>query len=272
MFSSKKRVDKLNASSIHDVIAFEYRCFLGQMDIFNSIGSTNTYLLECARTGGTSGWVCIADHQTKGRGRHGRQWCSPRGTNLYFSMLWHFPVDQKNISALSIAVAVTIANVLKKMGVQESIELKWPNDILFSGKKLAGILLESLPAQQGQIPVVIGVGLNIEPWSNPEINGIGLAEMIEQPISRNQLAGLIINELLKCLTEYAHFNVEPFLESWKTHDALYNKIVNVITPTRTIVGVAKGINSKGELILAHEMEGLLLFRCGEVSVRKNDCV
>ncbi len=110
---------------------------LARLDIFNTIASTNTYLLDQAKVNPVSGWICLAEQQSKGRGRQGRTWFSPRGGNIYFSMLWQFREHKYDLSGLSLAVAVMLIHVLQQLGVSADLQLKWPNDIWIAGRKLA---------------------------------------------------------------------------------------------------------------------------------------
>ncbi len=267
MLPNKKIDEKLDAERIKAAIDPENLGTLAALDIFDSINSTNTYLLECAKVGSLSGSVCIAQQQTKGRGRHGRVWNSDSGSNLYFSMIWHFPAKQSDLSSLSIAVAVIVATALKKYGIS-GIELKWPNDVLFSGRKLAGILLETLPEQDDQIPVVIGIGVNLAFSSEiVEPSWIDITEITSQPCSRNYIAGLLINELLVRLPDYKNTGLRAFLEESHLYDFLLNKSVVIHAGEKTFHGEMVGINIEGELLLKKASGLIEGFRCGEVSVR-----
>ncbi|MDR3491421.1 MAG: biotin--[acetyl-CoA-carboxylase] ligase [Gammaproteobacteria bacterium] len=268
MLPSKKIVEHLHADSIKTAIDPLNLSALAALDIFESINSTNSYLLERAKSGAATGTVCLAQMQTEGRGRHGRVWNSESRANLYLSMLWHFPAQQSDLSSLSLAVAVVVASVLKKYGVTYGVELKWPNDVLFSGRKLAGILLETLSAQNGQIPVVIGIGINILlPSEINEPAWIDLNEIMGKLGSCNYLAGLLINELLERLPHYKNRGLLPFLEEWQAYDYLKNKSVTIHDGEQVNEGVVLGITSEGELLLKRPSGEIEKFRCGEVSVR-----
>jgi BirA family biotin operon repressor/biotin-[acetyl-CoA-carboxylase] ligase len=239
------------------------------MNIFDSINSTNTYLLACAKASAPSGSICFAEQQKEGRGRLGREWFSPRGANIYCSLLWYFPAVQQELGALSLAVAVMVVHALKKYGIVAGLELKWPNDILFSGRKLAGILLERLPEKDGEIAVVIGVGINLQlPSSHPEIaNWIDVAEITGRAVARNYLAGLLVNELLGKLNLYQRQGLRPFLVEWRQYNTMRGKEVVVQTATEKIVGVMTDVTEQGELLLLCDDGKTQRFQCGEVSVR-----
>jgi BirA family biotin operon repressor/biotin-[acetyl-CoA-carboxylase] ligase len=259
----------LSIDAIKSAIESENQTRLAVLDIFDSINSTNTYLLECAKVGAPSGSVCFAEQQIQGRGRLGRTWFSPRGTNIYCSMLWYFSSEQTDLAGLSLAVAVMIAQALKKYGIAAGIELKWPNDILFSGRKLAGVLLERLPEKHGKTAVVMGVGLNLQLAQTEEdrANWIDVAEITRQPIARNYLAGLLVNELLSQITVYQQHGLRPFLDRWRFYNAMQGKEITVHTAREIITGVMEDISERGELLLRCKNGVLQCYQCGEVSVR-----
>jgi BirA family biotin operon repressor/biotin-[acetyl-CoA-carboxylase] ligase len=259
----KTSFELLSAEKILNAIDFDCRAQLKKLEIFETIDSTNQYLLEHA-TENSSGWVCLAEQQTAGRGRRGRHWFSAHGTSILCSLLWCFSKELLDVSGLSIAVGVMVTHALKKYGAQTGIQLKWPNDVLFSGRKLAGILLE----RRGE-NIVIGVGLNVNLPKPLEKEYIDLAEVMDGAIQdRNYLTGLVLNELFKNLPRYAREGLSVFIDDWRQHDFLMNKEVTVHTPEKNIVGKARGINQQGELLVFDEAtQEMKNFCYGEVSIR-----
>jgi BirA family biotin operon repressor/biotin-[acetyl-CoA-carboxylase] ligase len=253
--------EPLNAKEITHSIENTNYSKLKKLEIFETIDSTNHYLLEKIKQS-ESGWVCLAEQQTAARGRRGRAWFSPLGSNIACSLLWHFQ-EEIDISGLAIAVSVMVVHALKEYGVCSGIQLKWPNDILFAGRKLAGILLERCDNS-----VVIGIGLNInlpKPLFNAE--WIDLSEIVGQPIARNHLAGLLINELLKDLTHYQEKGLSGFIQEWRQHDFLVGKDVTISMPQKIVLGKAQSISDSGELLVLDDAKNLQRFCYGEVSVR-----
>lgn len=237
------------------------RSQLTKLEILDCIGSTNQHLLDSAQDG-SSGWVCLAEQQTSGRGRLGRQWVSTAGSSILCSILWRFSKKLSDVSSLSVAVGVMLARALKKYGVFTGIQLKWPNDVMYADRKLAGILLE----RRGDA-IVIGFGLNVN-LSQSVIGGIDLAEIMGGFIlDRNPLAGLLINELLIGLESYQASGLAAFYDEWSEYDFLKGKRVAISVFDNKKLGVAQGINAEGELLLLDDEDRLQRFCYGEVSVR-----
>lgn len=255
--------ESLSAEEIINVIDPHNHSKVAKLEIFETLDSTNQYLLDHAQRG-SSGWICLAEQQTAGRGRRGRAWFSAYGTSIMCSMLWRFLPEILDVSGLSIAVGVMVAQALRNYGVQGGLQLKWPNDVLFTGRKLVGILLE----RRGE-NIVIGFGLNVNLPKPLDASYIDLTEIVGRPVTeRNYLTGLILNELLNRLPEYESQGLSTFMETWRQSDFLTGKDVTVHTPEKIILGKAQGINEHGELVVLDEKQTLLNFCYGEVSVRQ----
>jgi BirA family biotin operon repressor/biotin-[acetyl-CoA-carboxylase] ligase len=241
---------------------------LTRLEIFNSIDSTNQYLLSQAKNESSSGWFCFAEQQTQGRGRLGRTWFSPAGENIYCSVLWRFP-SSLNLSGLSLAVAVILGDVLHEYGVLQGIFFKWPNDILFSKRKLAGILCESLSSKNGFTNVVIGIGVNLQFPNSTDVekNWIDLHEITKAPIQRNYFAGVLVDELLKQLSRFEQEGFVNFIDRWRDRDILNRTNVIVQMSNESIAGISQGIDENGALIVLTDDGDLKKFQTGEVSVR-----
>ncbi len=148
----------------------------GPIRRFADIDSTNRYLLDEARTGAHEGAVAVADYQSAGRGRLGRRWEAPPGANLLMSVLLRPTLAIEELHLCTVAVALAAADACERVaGVVP--ELKWPNDLMVGGRKLAGILAEALPGRSGPVSaspttpaVVVGLGLNVG-WPPPDPPG-----------------------------------------------------------------------------------------------------
>lgn len=259
-------LERLDASKILSFVSKESLCYLSDLDIFDSVSSTNQFLLEQAKSS-PSGRFCLAEEQTAGRGRRGRVWDSPLGGNIACSVLWRFKEEQ-SISGLSNAIGVMVVNVLQQFGIKEGLQLKWPNDVLFAQRKLAGILLEKIGES-----IVIGIGINLylpKPKLKERIDVteiINKNEVMNEKITRNALVGSLINELLKGLPLFQREGLNAFITQWRNQDSLMNCKVNVFTPNKEFTGMAKGINELGEFLLQDQDQNMHVFSYGEVTVR-----
>lgn len=224
------------------------------VDRFNlhfSTGSTNTDAMAKVEQG-FDRWLVMTEHQSRGRGRRGRQWVSPFGHNLYQSLLWTFQGGIAALEGLSLVCALVVLRTLKSQGY-EDITLKWPNDVLFNGRKLAGILLEVSGDVAGPCRVVMGIGVNT---AMPA--GAGTA--IDQPYSdlrsvsngvvdRNQLAAALINEWVLTLEQFERAGFSQFRDEWMGSDAYLGQLVEIKSGANVIVGVSAGVDPAGRLLL-----------------------
>ncbi|MEL0657675.1 bifunctional biotin--[acetyl-CoA-carboxylase] ligase/biotin operon repressor BirA [Psychromonas arctica] len=230
--------------------------------------STNQYLLD-KLPNISNGQTCIAEYQAAGRGRRGREWVSPFASHLYFSMYWRLEAGIEKASGLSLLVGIATVNALEKLGLH-GVGLKWPNDLYYQGKKLAGILIE-LNAQASDVcHSVIGIGINVR---MPEQQGklidqpwIDLNNISTQPVDRNQLSGLLIKELRMLLSDYEEKGLVPFLDRWFELDYFLNKQVNLIVADNVQTGICRGINEQGALLLEIDNE-IKPYIGGEISLR-----
>lgn len=251
---------------------------IARLEVIDEIGSTNGYLLARGRrgqavAGARPAEVCLAERQTAGRGRLGRRWVSPFGRNIYLSILWRSALAPAQLGGLSLACGVAVVRALTGLGVQ-GIGLKWPNDIHWQGRKLAGLLLEVAAEAQGPSLVVVGVGLNLglraadataidQPW-------VDLTEVCEgRPPRRNAVAAGLINTLIDALGRYAELGLAPFLDDWRAFDAYRGESVTLIAGSQRCQGRYCGIDGQGNLLL-ETTDGQRCFAAGEVSLRPRD--
>lgn len=264
-------LELLDKDLIRTHLGEETATSLGELEILDKVGSTNDYLGSKLRTVDTVfPAVCLAEMQTKGRGRRGRTWVSPYGTNLYLSLSWVFQPSGAGIEGLSLAVAVSIARILSARGVN-GVCLKWPNDILLGDRKLSGILIDLVGETSGDMRVVVGVGINCnvspsaaegidQPWADLSSAGVN--------ISRNTLAAEIISALLECLIVFSREGLDSFMDDWHRFDHLDSRSVRLNQGNRTIYGIARGIDDNGALLLEYNGR-IQKVHAGEVSVRQS---
>jgi BirA family transcriptional regulator, biotin operon repressor / biotin---[acetyl-CoA-carboxylase] ligase len=240
------------------------------LNLVKSIDSTNIYLKNNITKAMID--ICCAETQTKGRGRFNRTWYSPVAENIYFSGRWTLGLNIKKLSSLSLVVGLAIVQTLAAINIHEGIMIKWPNDILWGNKKLAGILIELSTNISGDISVIIGIGMNIN--SNSKIS----KSPIDRPwCSLLDITGclfdrnLIIAKLISTLNEYILMFIETgfanFIPKWQQLDYLLNKNIVVNQLSETINGISGGVNEFGELILLDENRNTHFLNAGETSLR-----
>ncbi|MGQ0285640.1 bifunctional biotin--[acetyl-CoA-carboxylase] ligase/biotin operon repressor BirA [Pasteurellaceae bacterium 22721_9_1] len=231
------------------------------------IHSTNQFLIENIKRL-NKGDICIAEHQTAGRGRRGRQWLSPFASQLMFSFIWQVDA-RKAIDGLSLVIGMAIYEAIQELG-GKNVMLKWPNDILLNGRKLAGILIEITHNCKGKLHLVIGIGLNIalpqqnqinQPWAN-------LTEILPK-IDRTLLFIKLIKHIYAKLAQFEQQGISSeFCQQWQERDAFFGEEVHIITEKETISGIEQGIDQRGYLQLLVNGNQQMHFNGGEVSLRK----
>jgi len=239
----------------------------GQVAVLPVIDSTNQYLLDRIGTL-QSGDACVAEYQQAGRGRRGRKWFSPFGANLYLSMYWRLEQGPAAAIGLSLVIGIVMAEVLRDLGASQ-VRVKWPNDLYLQDRKLAGILVELTGKTGDAAQIVIGAGINLamrkvesdvinQGWINLQEAGIA--------IDRNTLAARLINELRAALELFEQEGLTPYLSRWEKLDNFINRPVKLIIGDKEIVGISRGIDTQGALLL--EQNGATkAWMGGEISLR-----
>jgi BirA family biotin operon repressor/biotin-[acetyl-CoA-carboxylase] ligase len=243
-------IELLEAERVKQALGARAAAF--EIAIVPVAASTNTDLLARAAAGARSGTVLAAEAQTAGRGRRGRAWVSPLGGALAFSLLWRFEQGAAWLAGLSLAVGVALVRALRAHGA--AAQLKWPNDVLVDGAKLAGILIELQGDASGPSAVVIGVGLNLalpaavrDAIDQPATD---LAQSAAAVPGRNVLFAALLDELHTALTAFARDGFKPFAREWERLHAHQGQRVTATLPDgRTLTGVARGVAEDGALLI-----------------------
>ncbi|WP_018625099.1 bifunctional biotin--[acetyl-CoA-carboxylase] ligase/biotin operon repressor BirA [Kangiella aquimarina] len=212
--------------------------------------------------------LLAAEYQSAGRGRRGRQWVSPLASNLYWSTGWQTQMPVQQLGGLSLVVGLAIINALGNLGIK-GVQLKWPNDIRYQGKKLGGILIELSGDVAGALQVIIGVGLNMQ-------MGATAAKQIEQQwmnlneigpeISRQQLLTEATIELSRALELFELQGFEAFRDAWQEVDECYGQKVTILQQNQELKGIGAGVDATGALLL-QTGKGIMPIYAGEVSLR-----
>lgn len=255
----------MDEQALRSLLSLEFEQSLGKIQIFDEIDSTNSESLRQIQSGSIENRAIIANTQTAGRGRRGRQWLSPKNAGVYLSLTRHFSMEANALQALSLVTAISVLDVLQKLGAQ-GLQLKWPNDVLFEGKKLAGILLE-LQQKDALSFVVFGVGVNIE--LSAEAAGsidrpvIDLSSIIDEPPARIVLLAALLNKLCLNLSKYERSGFASFEERWNSLDCYRMSDIEIQNGETVLTGKSLGVDSEGSLLLETE-QGIQSINSGEV--------
>lgn len=237
---------------------------------YEELDSTNIKIQELAKQGAVHGTTVAAGHQTAGRGRRGRTWESPKGDNIYMSILLRPQMDVSKAPMLTLVMAYSVAKVLQGIGY-EKIGIKWPNDLVLSGKKVCGILTEMQMQGSEMEYVVIGVGVNVNMRHVPE-------ELKDKATSLYLEDGRTGDcfRLIQDIVEVFRAQYERFVEVGdlsflkKEYNGMLvnrDKEVRVLEPGNEYTAYALGMNSRGELLVRKADGSEDAVFAGEVSVR-----
>lgn len=236
---------------------------------FVSLDSTNTKAKELAEEGYPQGTLVVAEQQSAGRGRRGRGWESPAGMGIFMTLLLKPDINPNHASMLTLVAALAVAEGVKAVSGAE-VQIKWPNDIIISGKKICGILTE-MSAQFDYINhIVIGIGINVHNEAFPEeIAEVASSIFLEtqKHVRRAELIESILEHFESCYDIFVQTeDLSGLLKEYNTMLVNMHRNVKVLDPKEPFEGKAMGITNKGELIV-DTWESRRLVSCGEVSVR-----
>jgi BirA family biotin operon repressor/biotin-[acetyl-CoA-carboxylase] ligase len=243
----------LDISTIQSHLADPYKNIA--IDLYLKIDSTNTQLKRelSSPKPPTLPRACLAEQQTAGRGQANKQWHSPLGENIYLSLAFTYDKPLHTLEGFSLAIGLALIKALSLSNFTKDIRIKWPNDIFYQNKKLAGILIETITYPLQPTYVIAGVGLNvnmqrmhendeIRPWTS-------LALMSNSTHDRNKLVAHIIEEFFLTLKRFEQTGFSSFLDPWDAHDFLKGKEVTLENAHHIYKGIASGINAQGQLMI-----------------------
>ena len=248
---------------------------LQELVILDSIDSTNSYAMREIQAGHGipepgKYLVYLAEQQTRGKGRRGREWVSPFGQNIYLTMVRNVDNGAMKTEGISLIVGLALVRALEALGIS-SLKVKWPNDVLFDNMKLGGILLEITGDIGGVCQLIIGVGINIhcqpeqmqnisQPWTD-------LNRITGKNTDRNLLAVNVVMNIMQALSEFETHGLQGFLDEWQQYDAIFDKDVELISGDNSQFGKARGISKSGALLF--EVDGITQeVQGGEISLRR----
>jgi BirA family biotin operon repressor/biotin-[acetyl-CoA-carboxylase] ligase len=235
---------------------------------FTQIESTNAYARQLAEQGATEGGLVIAESQTAGRGRLGRRWVSPPNVNLYFSFILRPKLAPARAPQITLMAAVALAETLEWFLPVRPV-IKWPNDILVNGRKLAGILTEASCGAEGVEFVILGIGVNVNyrlDQMPEEIRqrATSLLILCRQKISREDFLRRLIQHLDRCYGEIEENGFAPLAPRWEGYSELTGQRVRVQLLNEVIFGTAKGIDHDGALLVEDDHRELQRIIAGDV--------
>jgi BirA family biotin operon repressor/biotin-[acetyl-CoA-carboxylase] ligase len=265
--------DRLDLDRICERLSPAARELLRELTVLQETDSTNSALARLP-AGQRHAHALLAEMQSSGRGRRQRSWYSPAGGNVYLSIGWRFADQSAALSTLPLVTALFLCRVLDRAGLRGH-GIKWPNDILMNGAKLAGILVESQSMGSSPALAVIGIGLNVrmpgfggpaaiidQPWTD-------LASQLpkeQRSVSRNELATLLLNELLPGLQCFESRGFEVFRDEWRKRDLLVGKRLRLEGNGGFQRGRAIGVEDDGGLSVDIDGYGPQVLYAADVSI------
>jgi len=262
-----RAVEHLDEQRILDGLPVDARARLRSLAVLGEVDSTNRYLLE-GKAFAAGMHACVAESQSAGRGRRGRQWVSPAGANLYLSVLRILDAAPRSVQGMSLVFGVAVAKALESLEVS-GVTLKWPNDVLLDGDKLGGILVEIAAVGAGPWRAVAGIGINVhmpgdagagidQPWAD-------LASRVARP-GRNRLASRVLAEVTAAWERFADTGFDGFRRDWDSRDAVRDRAVELHDGSQVLEGTARGVDADGALLL--EVDGAhRRILSGDISLR-----
>lgn len=241
--------------------------------ILEEIDSTNDEAARRLASGEPAPFAIIARRQTKGRGRFGRAWHSEANGNLYVSFGFRPLLEPARMQMFTLWMGANLCELIANF-CRTPPGLKWPNDLLFDGRKAGGMLTEARMDADQIRDLVFGLGLNVNSpaggWP-PALAGraVSLAEQLRQPLDLNKLTAALVGRVIQAYDRFVDGSfAKKFADLWNRYDALRNRPVAVLTPTQRIAGIALGIDDEGSFVIRTAPGRTERFRAGEVTLEK----
>ncbi|MCZ2128210.1 MAG: biotin--[acetyl-CoA-carboxylase] ligase [Anaerolineales bacterium] len=255
----------MNESSLRKRLA---KLELGKLCYVESLGSTNDEALAWAARGADDFSLVVADEQTQGRGRLNRIWMTPKNSAIAMSLILRpAPPMREHLSRMVGLAALSVADACAEFGLESQI--KWPNDILLDGKKLAGILIETVWRGEEADSLVVGVGVNVMRTSVPPAElltfpAVSLEEALGIAPKREDVVFLILSAFLRRREQLGE---DRLIQDWAEKLAFRGRSVQIREGGAARYGVLDGLESDGSLRLRDEQGAFFIARFGDVSLR-----
>ncbi len=245
---------------------------------FLSIGSTNREALERAYRGAPHGTLIYAEEQTAGKGRRDRGWFSPAGAGLYFSLVVRPEQPLKCWTLLTHTAAIALFEALKaikdRLASSRTLaaDIKWPNDILLSGKKCAGILCETISLPGENHAAVVGVGIDVRRESVPKLPGfeaVCIDEILNTIVPRRKLLICFLDKFQKYYRVFEQGDHRRLIERWKDSSTMWNGVqIQIMDGRSSQTGVTCGLSKDGALLVRTESGAVKKIMAGDISIRR----
>ena len=260
--------DRLSASEIKR--ALNTKVIGREILIFDEVNSTNDIAMEMGAKGREEGLVVIAESQSHGKGRLGRTWISPKGVNLYLSILLRPDFSPLQASALTMMASVAAAEAITETTGLRAV-IKWPNDILIEQKKVSGILTEMNAEEEKINYVVIGIGININMKKedfpgNLRMPATSLMEYIGKKVERTKILCSLLESLDSTHEDLRNRGIMPLIIKWRSLCSTINKRIKVTLPGEVISGVAEDITPEGGLVVRIGEESTKTIYAGDITI------
>lgn len=234
--------------------------------VYNTLDSTNTQskrLLNSTDFLENTPYLILSEEQTAGRGRIGRSFYSPASSGLYMSYMYVSNENMADAVKITTSASVAVALAIEKC-IHKEVGIKWVNDIYISGKKVCGILSESVMLDNGRFAIIIGIGININTTAFPSYIS-STAGSLETDIDRNMLAALVADNLFKFSLSGLNTSI---MKEYRRRFILTGKKVIAFDLGREICGTVIGVDDNGALMLQRDLDGdIIKIASGEVSIR-----
>jgi BirA family biotin operon repressor/biotin-[acetyl-CoA-carboxylase] ligase len=238
--------------------------------LFGTVASTNRALHDLATKAAPEGTVMIAEAQSAGHGRFGKPWFSPPDVNLYLSVLLRPTVEPRDVGGFSFVGSLALCDAIKAEGLDATI--KWPNDVLVEGKKVAGVLVECATIESRVDFVIIGFGVNLNVTHQTLRGALGLAghaagslhDFAGREIDRNAFAAALLNHLARWVETYRVEGPAPLLAAWRDRDILTGRRVEVRGEGPSYEGRVLGVDAQGHLVVRDSLGAQRRVLAGEI--------
>jgi len=265
-------LELLDPAAIRAALPPATRDQLGQLEVVAEIDSTNARVLAGGLPLGTLA-ACMAEYQSAGRGRRGRRWLAPPASGICLSVGGRMAAAPADFAALPAAVGLACATALEALGVA-GVRLKWPNDLLLGDAKLGGVLIELRGEAQGPATLAVGIGLNLRLGAAARAaivaaGGLAPADLtaVAPDLGRNRIAAALVEALATCIMRAPAGLSDAVLAGWAARDSMIGRRVSISSGSTERLGIARGIDRSGALLLETADGSRQRVTAGEVTLR-----